>query len=80
MLAMQSKSIGNLNMIRMSNTKANLNGPHLSRAVLSIGTGCISTKNLSQSVISFSQRQMHDIESLATKLTAELSTMKELVK
>lgn len=81
LLAMQSKSKGNLNMIKnVSNTKANLKGPHLYKAIPSTCTRFISTQNSSHNTITFSQQQMHDVESFVTKLTAELSTMKELVK
>ncbi|KAJ4701890.1 Endoribonuclease Dicer-like protein [Melia azedarach] len=62
------------------NPKADLKGPHLSSAVPSLSTGCTSPQKLSQNAIAFTQRQMHDIESLTTKLMTELSSMKDLVK
>ncbi|CAN6682640.1 unnamed protein product [Malus baccata var. baccata] len=43
-------------------------------------TGCTSIRTCSESAIAFSQRQMQDIESLATKLTIELQTMKEIAE
>ncbi|CAN6722185.1 unnamed protein product [Malus baccata var. baccata] len=43
-------------------------------------TGCTSIRTCSESAIAFSQRQMQDIESLATKLTNELQTMKEIAE
>ncbi|XP_015884620.3 uncharacterized protein LOC107420233 [Ziziphus jujuba] len=54
--------------------------PHFSQAVPPIGTECNSIQSCSQSAIAFSERQMHDIECLATKLTDELKTMKEIVE
>ncbi|KAB2628080.1 hypothetical protein D8674_032875 [Pyrus ussuriensis x Pyrus communis] len=43
-------------------------------------TGCTSIRTCSESAIAFSQRQMQDIESLATKLMNELQTMKEIAE
>ncbi|XP_031252008.1 uncharacterized protein LOC116109913 isoform X2 [Pistacia vera] len=65
---------------KVSHPKGILKGPHLSNAVSGFSTGCTSRQRLSQSAIAFSQRQMQDIESLATKLTSELSYMKDIVK
>ncbi|KAL5845071.1 hypothetical protein ACOSQ4_011029 [Xanthoceras sorbifolium] len=62
-----------------SHSKGILKGPHLSSAVPSLSTRCTSSGSLSQSAIAFSQWQMQDIESLATKLTGELSSMKDIV-
>ncbi|KAK0576358.1 hypothetical protein LWI29_016035 [Acer saccharum] len=62
-----------------SHSKGILKGSHLSSAVPSLSTRCTSSGSLSQSAIAFSQRQMQDIESLATKLTGELSSMKDIV-
>lgn len=39
-----------------------------------------STQSCSQSAIAFSQRQMQDIENLATKLMTELNVMTEIVE
>ncbi|XP_059637427.1 uncharacterized protein LOC132279462 [Cornus florida] len=44
------------------------------------GSTYTSVKNCSESAIAFSQRQMHDIESLATKLMKELKFMKDIVE
>lgn len=60
--------------------KGVLKAPHISTAVPSFSSGCTSSQKLQQSAIAFSQRQMQDIESLATKLTEELSYMREIVK
>ncbi|PRQ27011.1 hypothetical protein RchiOBHm_Chr6g0300761 [Rosa chinensis] len=43
-------------------------------------TGCTSIRTCSDSAIAFSQRQMHDIECITTKLTNELQTMKEIAE
>lgn len=43
-------------------------------------TGCTSIQTCSESAIAFSQRQMHDIESITTKFTNELQTMKEIAE
>ncbi|XWS24342.1 hypothetical protein CRYUN_Cryun28dG0093100 [Craigia yunnanensis] len=45
-----------------------------------VSTACITVQRCSQSAIAFSQRQMRDIETLATKLTTELKSMKDIVK
>lgn len=55
-------------------------GPHLSRSLPHLSTGCTSIENCSESAIAFSQRQMHDIESLAMKLITELKSMKDIVE
>ncbi|KAK6256715.1 hypothetical protein QUC31_000174 [Theobroma cacao] len=45
-----------------------------------VSTASPTVQRFSQSAIAFSQRQMRDIESLATKLTTELKSMKDIVK
>ncbi|CAI9771437.1 unnamed protein product [Fraxinus pennsylvanica] len=59
--------------------KGNLEGPRFSRTLPNFSTGC-STKGCSESAIAFSQRQMHDIESLAMKLMNELKFVKDIVE
>ncbi|CAL1384281.1 unnamed protein product [Linum trigynum] len=46
----------------------------------SFSTGCTSIQSCSESAISFSQNQMRDFESMATKLTKELRSMKEIAE
>ncbi|XVE69910.1 hypothetical protein DITRI_Ditri10aG0029500 [Diplodiscus trichospermus] len=41
---------------------------------------CTTVQRCSKSVIAFTQRQMRDTESLATKLTTELKSMKDILK
>ncbi|XWS14593.1 hypothetical protein CRYUN_Cryun35bG0023100 [Craigia yunnanensis] len=53
---------------------------HPSRSVPHVSNACITVQRCSQSAIAFSQRQMQDIETLATKLTTELKSMKDIVK
>lgn len=53
---------------------------NLSHPVPRFSTGCNSIEICSESAIAFSQRQMQDIECLATKLTNELKTMKEIAE
>lgn len=65
---------------RNSPPKGNLEGPRLSRSLPQFSTGCTSIKRCSESAIAFSQRQMHDIESLALKLLNELKSMKDMVE
>ncbi|XP_011007296.1 PREDICTED: uncharacterized protein LOC105113018 [Populus euphratica] len=60
--------------------KGILKVPHPSGTVPRFGTGCSSVQSCSESAISFSQKQMRDIESIATKLTKELSSMKDVVQ
>ncbi|MCD7469142.1 hypothetical protein HAX54_007979 [Datura stramonium] len=60
--------------------KGNLEGPRLSRSLPQLSTGCTSIKRCSESAIAFSQRQMHDIESLTLKLMNELKSMKDMVE
>lgn len=43
-------------------------------------TGCTSIRTCSDSAIAFSQRQMHDIECITTKLTNELQILKEIAE
>ncbi|KAK8601259.1 hypothetical protein V6N13_059017 [Hibiscus sabdariffa] len=51
---------------------------HLSGSV-QVSSSCSTVQRCSQSAIAFTQRQMRDIESLATKLTTELKSMKDIV-
>ncbi|KAG6750239.1 hypothetical protein POTOM_047333 [Populus tomentosa] len=60
--------------------KGILKVPHPSGNVPRFGTGCSSVQSCSESAISFSQKQMRDIESIATKLTKELNSMKDVVQ
>ncbi|XVE94734.1 hypothetical protein REPUB_Repub02eG0034600 [Reevesia pubescens] len=53
---------------------------HTSRSVPRVSSAYTAVQRCSQSAIAFTQRQMHDIESLATKLTTELKSMKDIVK
>ncbi|CAB4265748.1 unnamed protein product [Prunus armeniaca] len=55
-------------------------GSNVSAAAPRFSTGCTSIRACSESAIAFSQRQMHDIECLATKLSNELKTMKEIAE
>lgn len=59
--------------------KGILKVPH-PRTIPSLGTGCNSVQSCSESAISFSQKQMRDFESIATKLTKELNSMKDVVQ
>ncbi|KAM7521112.1 hypothetical protein LguiB_020074 [Lonicera macranthoides] len=68
------------NLKKGSPPKGCLEGPHLSRSFPRLSTGCTSIQGCSESAIAFSQRQMHDIESLATKLMSELKSVKEIVE
>lgn len=52
----------------------------ISPSLPNLSTGCASIKYCSESAIVFSQRQMHDIESLAAKLMSELKSMKDIVE
>ncbi|KAM3304717.1 putative protein isoform X1 [Capsicum chacoense] len=70
---------GNLEK-RCSPPKGNLEGPRLSRSLPHLSTGCTSIKRCSESAIAFSQRQMHDIESIALKLMNEMKSMKDMVE
>ncbi|KAA8528633.1 hypothetical protein F0562_035988 [Nyssa sinensis] len=54
--------------------------PRLPRSLPHVSTGCTSIQNCSESAIAFSQRQMQDIDCLATKLMKELKFMKDLVE
>lgn len=53
---------------------------HPSRSVRRVSGACTTDQCCSQSVIAFTQQQMRDTESLATKLTTELKSMKDIVK
>lgn len=55
--------------------------PYLSCAVPPrFSTGCTSIERCTQSAIEFSQQQMKDFEFLATKLTKELRSMKDILE
>ncbi|XP_071686894.1 uncharacterized protein [Rutidosis leptorrhynchoides] len=60
--------------------KGCLDGPRLCRSLPRLSTGCTSIQGCSESAIAFSERQMHDIESLASKLMSELNSMKAIVE
>ncbi|KAK1436539.1 hypothetical protein QVD17_02320 [Tagetes erecta] len=60
--------------------KGSLDGPRLCRSLPRFSTGCTSIEGCSESAIAFSQRQMHDIESLASKLLSELNSMKVIIE
>ncbi|KDP38486.1 hypothetical protein JCGZ_04411 [Jatropha curcas] len=53
---------------------------HPSRAVQHFSTGCSSIRSCSESAILFSQQQMHDFQSVTTKLAKELQSMKDIVE
>ncbi|PQQ13616.1 uncharacterized protein Pyn_34298 [Prunus yedoensis var. nudiflora] len=55
-------------------------GSNVSAAAPRFSTGCTSIRACSESAIAFSQRQMHDIECLTTKLSNELKTVKEIAE
>ncbi|XP_076931589.1 uncharacterized protein LOC143596786 isoform X2 [Bidens hawaiensis] len=61
-------------------SKGCLDGPRLCRSLPRFSSGCTSIEGCSESAIAFSQRQMHDIESLASKLMSELNSMKAVVE
>nr|GMD93739.1 Titin like [Ipomoea batatas] len=63
-----------------SPNKGNSDTPQFSRSLPQLSTGCTSIDSCSESAIAFSQRQMHDFESLAMKLMDELKSMKEMVE
>lgn len=54
--------------------------PLLSRPLPHASTGAASIHSCSERAIAFSQRQMQDIESLATMLMEELKFMKDIVE
>nr|GMC54979.1 uncharacterized protein LOC109149563 [Ipomoea batatas] len=58
----------------------NLECHNLSQSLPKFSTGCTSVQHFSASAIAFSERQMHDIESLAVKLMKELNSMKDIVE
>ncbi|XP_057793960.1 uncharacterized protein LOC131010448 [Salvia miltiorrhiza] len=60
--------------------KGNLEGPRFSRTLPNLSTGCTSVQGCSESAVAFSQRQMHDMESVALKLMNELKSMKDFVE
>ncbi|KAH6765045.1 hypothetical protein C2S51_016294 [Perilla frutescens var. frutescens] len=60
--------------------KGNLEGPRFSRTLPNLSTGCTSVQGCSESAVAFSQRQMHDMESIAVKLMNELKSMKDFVE
>nr|XP_043637443.1 uncharacterized protein LOC122608406 [Erigeron canadensis] len=57
-----------------------LDGPRQCRSLPRFSTGCTSIEGCSESAIAFSQRQMRDIETLASKLMSELNSMKNIVQ
>ncbi|KAL4559451.1 hypothetical protein LXL04_031589 [Taraxacum kok-saghyz] len=61
-------------------SKSCLDGPRLCRSLPRLSTGCTTVEGCSESAIAFSHRQMHDIESLASKLMSELNSMKVIVE
>ncbi|XP_020212897.1 uncharacterized protein LOC109797308 [Cajanus cajan] len=62
---------------RVSHPKGISKIPHTSRQASRIG--CSTVQSCSKSAIAFTQQQMHDVESLAMKLTRELNSMKDIV-
>lgn len=60
--------------------KSNLEGPRFSRTLPNLSTGCTSVQGCSENAVAFSQRQMHDMESIALKLMNELKSMKDIVE
>lgn len=65
---------------RSQMAKGNLEGPRFSRTLPNLSTGCTSVQGCSESAVAFSQRQMHDMESVAGKLMTELKSMKDIVE
>ncbi|XP_073021667.1 uncharacterized protein [Primulina eburnea] len=65
---------------RPKKTQRNDESSRISRSLPNLSTGCSSIKYCSESAIVFSQRQMHDIESLAVKLMSELKSMKDIME
>ncbi|KAK4429176.1 hypothetical protein Salat_1217800 [Sesamum alatum] len=77
----QQKVISPRHIMKKSHVaKGNLEGPRFSRTLPNLSTGCTSIQGCSESAIAFSQRQMHDMESLAVKLIDELKSMKDIVE
>ncbi|GLU04415.1 hypothetical protein SLE2022_215650 [Rubroshorea leprosula] len=74
-----SRAVATSIMSKPKHGKGILKVPHLPCSVPQ-PTSCMSTQSCSENAIAFSQRQMHDIESLATKLTKELKSMKDIMK
>ncbi|GKB26706.1 hypothetical protein Tco_0866107 [Tanacetum coccineum] len=60
--------------------KSCLDGPRQCRSLPRLSTGCTSIQGCSQNAIAFSQRQMQDIESLASKLITELNSMRVIAE
>ncbi|KAL7117260.1 hypothetical protein ACP275_03G061400 [Erythranthe tilingii] len=60
--------------------KGNFESSRFSRTLPNLSTGCTSVEGCSESAIAFSQRQMHDMESLSMKLMSELKSMKDIVE
>nr|GEX50262.1 hypothetical protein [Tanacetum cinerariifolium] len=60
--------------------KSCLDGPRQCRSLPRLSTGCTSIQGCSQNAIAFSQRQMQDIESLASKLISELNSMRVIAE
>ncbi|KZV20189.1 hypothetical protein F511_01046 [Dorcoceras hygrometricum] len=61
-------------------TTRNDQSSRISRSLPNLSTGCASIKYCSESAIVFSQRQMHDTESLTMRLLSELKSMKDIVE
>ncbi|KAL0360694.1 UNVERIFIED_CONTAM: hypothetical protein Sradi_3753900 [Sesamum radiatum] len=77
----QQKVISPRHVMKKSHVaKGNLEGPRFSRTLPNLSTGCTSIEGCSESAIAFSQRQIHDMESLAVKLIDELKSMKDIVE
>lgn len=62
------------------NENGNARIPNTSQGLPRFSTGGASIEGCSQSAIEFSQRQMRDVEGLATKLTKDLKSMKVIMK
>ncbi|PWA82840.1 hypothetical protein CTI12_AA041290 [Artemisia annua] len=60
--------------------KGCLDGPRQCRSLPRLRTGCTSIQGCSQNAIAFSQRQMQDIQSLASKLISELNSMRVIAE
>ncbi|KAI3946135.1 hypothetical protein MKX01_024891 [Papaver californicum] len=60
--------------------KGILKAPNVSFMVPRHGTECASIRTCADKAVSFTQRQMHDIEVLAMKLMKQLKSMKEIVE
>ncbi|KAI3737007.1 hypothetical protein L2E82_26999 [Cichorium intybus] len=70
----------NVHLQQQQGKAAVLMGPGYAARYPRLSTGCTTVQGCSESAIAFSQRQMHDIESLASKLMSELNSMKAIVE